>query len=462
MFKKVLNLLFPTKLKRSISSDYLINDPSTPGLVEKTKHPSVGNLKFQVKDLDFSPKNADQKRALNSYITIGNFLNYIQENAKSPIKRWASTDVLNVNCLAGKDLNAFYDRHSLRFYYERKGLKTIFMADSADIVSHELGHAILDAMRPDFWSVQSHEIWAFHEAFSDICSIVNIMQHEIVLKMAIEQTNNDLFKSNIISRLAEEVGIFVYENYSKTNGYLTNALRDAATEIYTYKSSDKLPEDAPNNQLSSECHSYGRVFLSVWYNILCKIYIKQLESNPPIVALKNARDISFFMLLQAIPISPRVVEFHSALATCMVSIAKMKYPEYTDIVKNSFIEWKILKNNTIKMLSNTTRHEVILNLNKNDQVLKNSKGAIVRLSRQKTLKIENLSILSNNKLNNVEVEIPADLYFSFNEKGVLIDEIIPDDQDILNSTISCLSYVEKTQNDMWKVKNNKLLRNFII
>ena len=336
------------------------------------------------------------------------------------------------------------------------------MADSTDIVSHELGHAILDAMRPDFWSVQSHEIWAFHEAFSDICSIVNIMQHEIVLKMAIEETNNDLFKSNIISRLAEEVGIFVYENYSKTNGYLTNALRDAATEIYTYKSSDKLPEDAPNSQLSSECHSYGRVFLSVWYNILCKIYIKQLESNPPIVALKNARDISFFMLLQAIPISPRVVEFHSALATCMVSIAKMKYPEYANIVKNSFIEWKILKNNTIKMLSNTTRHEIILNLNKNDQVLKNNKGVIVRLSRQKTLKIENLSILSNNKLNNVEVEIPADLYFSFNEKGVLIDEIIPDDQDILNSTISCLSYVEKTQNDMWKVKNNKLSRNFII
>ena len=70
MFKKVLNLLFPTKLKRSVSSDYLINDPSTPSLVEKTKHPIVGNLKFQVKDLNFSPKNTDQKRALNSYITF--------------------------------------------------------------------------------------------------------------------------------------------------------------------------------------------------------------------------------------------------------------------------------------------------------------------------------------------------------------------------------------------------------
>lgn len=463
MFNKALGLLFHSKTKRSLSSDYLINDPTTPNLVENVFPPSIGNLKFQVKNLSTKPKNADEKRSLNSFITIGNLLNYVQTNSKSPIKKWASTNILNVDCLAGQDLNAFYDRRSLRFYYERKGLKTIFMADSSDVVSHELGHAILDAIRPDFWNVQSKEIWAFHEAFSDICSIVHVMQYDSVLKTAIEETKNDLFKSNVISRLAEEVGIFVFENYSKTNGYLPNSLRDAALEIYKYKNPDQLPDDAPNYELSSECHSYGRVFLSVWYNILCKIYYKELEKNPPITALKNARDISFNILLNAIPTTPKTVQYHSALAKCMINIAKIKYPNYVRILNDTFAEWNIIdkQKNAIKMLSNTSWQEVIFNLNKNDQVLKNNKLTMIRLSRQKTIKIENLSILSDSKINNVEIETPSDFYFEFNEKGVLIDEIIPDDQEILNSAISCLSYIEKTENDMWKLQNGKLIRNFI-
>ena len=463
MINKVLGLLFPrSKPKQPHSSDYLINDPSTPNLVEKVKFPIVGNLKFNVKDLDFNPKNANQIRSLNCFVTIGNLLNYVQENNRTSIKKWATTSVLNVDCLAGRDLNAFYDRSSLRFYYERKGLKTVYMADSADVVSHELGHAILDAIRPDFWSVQSHEIWAFHEAFSDICSIVNIMQYDSVLKRAIEETKNDLLKSNVISRLAEEVGIFVYENYSKSNGYLSNALRDPSVEKFKYASPDELPEDAPNDQLSSECHSYGRVFLSVWYNILCKIYLRQLEKKSQLDALKNSRDIAFFVLLQAIPTSPKVVNYHSALAKCMVNVAKIKYPEYADIFENCFIEWKILESNKIKMLSSTSWKEVVSNLNKNDQVLKNSKCTMVRISNQKTIKIQKLSVLSGDVLNDIEVEIPSDSYYEFDGKGNLTDEIIPNDQEILDSTMLCLSYIEKAQKSMWILEDGKLLRKYII
>ena len=322
MINKVLGLLFINKNKpisKSKSSDYITNDPSTPNLVEKVNYPTVGNLKFEVQDLNLNPKNLKERRSLNSFITIGNFLRYIQEN-KFFIKNWSSTSVLHVNCLAGKELNAFYDRNSLKFYYERKGFKTIYMADSADVVSHELGHAILDAIRPDFWHVQSKEIWAFHEAFSDICSIVSIMQYDVVLNQIIKETNGNLLVSNCASRLAEEVGIFVYENYSQNNGYLSNALRDLATETYKYSDPDKLPDDAPNNQLSSECHSYGRVFSSVWYNILCKIYQKELNNSSPLDALKKSRDISFFLLLQAVSISPRVSGYHAAIAKCMLGM----------------------------------------------------------------------------------------------------------------------------------------------
>ena len=457
MISKVLNLLFPTKAKKNIY-DYLLNDPSTPNLVGKAPYPTVGNLKFEVKDLNLSPKNSKEKRSLNTFITIGNFLKYIQEN-KFIIKKWAATDTLNVNCVAGKDLNAFYDRFGLRFYYERKGFKTIYMADSADVVSHELGHAVLDAIRPDFWSVQSKEIWAFHEAFSDICSIVSIMQYDAVLNKFIEETNDNYLTSNCVSKLAEEVGIFVYENYSKNQGYLPNSLRDPAIEIYKYKSPENLPDNAPNYQLSSECHSYGRVFSSVWYNILCKIYYKELQNNSPIIAIKKARDISFFLLLQSVAISPRVTNYHEAIAKCMIGIAKNKYIEHVKIIENCFFDWNILESDKIKMLSNTTKEEVIASLDRKDKVLKNKENVMITLSRPKTMKIQNLSILSNNKFNNIEVETASDLYFEFDKNGNLLDEIIVNKQNLLDYTISCVTYIENNKNHLWKAKNGKLIRN---
>jgi hypothetical protein len=462
MLNKVLGLLFPTNYSKK-SFDYLTNDPTTPNLVEKVKYPLIGNLRFEVKDLNFKPKNPNEKRSLNCFITIGNFLTYVQHSNRLPIKKWAATDVLSINCLAGKDLNAFYDRRSLRFYYEKKGFKTIYMADSADVVSHELGHAILDAIRPDFWSVQSKEIWAFHEAFSDICSIVSIMQYEQILQKAIEETNNNLSASNVISRLAEEVGIFVYENYSKNNGYLTNALRDPAVEIFKYIKPENLPEDARNDQLSSECHSYGRVFLSVWYNILCKIYAKEVEKNAPLTAIKNARDISFLLLLQAIPVSPRVNNYHNAIAKCMVSIAKSKYADYAEIIENCFFEWNIL-NKSVKMLSNTSKEEVIANLSRKDEVIKNKNSIMIKLTRQKTIKIPNISILSNEGSKDIELEVAADQYYEFDKNGNLIDEIIPDQEEIADSAVSCLSYIEKNKNiknPMWTIQDGKLIRSYI-
>ena len=459
MVRKVLNLLFPTKAVRNLS-DYLLNDPSTPNLVSRVSYPSIGNLKFDVKDLNFNPKNSKEKKALNTFITIGNFLKYIQEN-KFIIKKWSSTEVLSVNCVAGKDLNAFYDRLGLRFYYERKGFKTIYLVDSADVVSHELGHALLDAIRPDFWNVQSKEIWAFHEAFADICSIVSIMQYDVILNKFIEETNDNYLSSNCVSKLAEEVGIFVYENYAKNQGYLSHSLRDPAIEIYKYESPDKLPDNGPNYSLSSECHSYGRVFSSVWYNILCKIYNKELKNNPPLIALKNARDISFFLLLQAVSVSPKVMNYHEAIAKCMVAIAKNKYANYLSILENCFSEWNILNTNKIKMLSNTTKEEVIANLNRKDKVLKNKENIIITLSRPKTMKIEKISILSDNKLNDIEVETASDFYFEFDTNGNLLDEIIPNKQNLLSSTISCLNYIENEKKPLWHIENGKLIRNRI-
>ena len=111
------------------------------------------------------------------------------------------------------------------------------------------------------------------------------------------------------------------------------------------------------------------------------------------------------------------------------------------------------------MLSNTTKEEVIASLDRKDKVLKNKENVMITLSRPKTMKIQNLSILSNNKFNNIEVETASDLYFEFDKNGNLLDEIIVNKQNLLDSTISCVTYIENNKNHLWKAKNGKLIRN---
>lgn len=442
-------------------SGYLINDPSTPDLTANVEIPSVGLLRFNVRDMNSSPKNKREQQSLNCFVTIANCINFVQKNSKIAIKKWSATQELQVIPQAGKDLNAYYDRSSLKFFYYPVRGKTMFTSDSSDVVSHELGHALLDAIRPDFWSVQSLEIWSFHEGFSDICSIVSAMQYDVLLNRVLSQTNNDISISSNLSRLAEEFGIAVYNLGGSRNGSLPNCLRDPAIQKFKYVNPSTLPSEAPDNKLCAECHSFGRVFSSAWYQLLVEIYKKELLNNAPIVALKNARDISFSILLQAIPSSPRVVEYFSAIAKSMVSVTKIKYPQYSDVVQSVFSDCNIIKPQ-IKILSNTTYQDLVVKLNKNDEVIKNSKHTIVKLVENKTIKLNLISILSNNKLNDVEIEVASDKYYEFDSSGNLVDEIYNNDDEILESSKLCIQNVEKELDKMWSVQDGKLVRNYIV
>src|SRR5690606_12681293 len=153
------------------------------------KYPDKNRLSFLVNGHVSNPKTEQQQRAANVYITIGQSVNYFQERAKTPVRRWAATNQLSVVPVAGNMLTAYYDRTSLKFFFELNpsNMKVVYTADSTDIVAHELGHALLDAMRPDFWSIQALEIWSFHEAFADISAIMSIMQYDVILERALAE-----------------------------------------------------------------------------------------------------------------------------------------------------------------------------------------------------------------------------------------------------------------------------------
>lgn len=86
--------------------------------------------------------------------------------------KWQPGAVLLVDLDHGEDLNAYYDRVGLRFFHGSAGKKTVYSGESPDVVCHEMGHAILDSIRPELWDAASAEIAAFHESFGDMSAIL--------------------------------------------------------------------------------------------------------------------------------------------------------------------------------------------------------------------------------------------------------------------------------------------------
>ncbi len=73
----------------------------------------------------------------------------------------------------GEDLNAYYDRKALNFFHGPLGSGLVYSGESPDVLCHEMGHAILDTVKPGLWDAAAQEIPAFHESFGDMSAILS-------------------------------------------------------------------------------------------------------------------------------------------------------------------------------------------------------------------------------------------------------------------------------------------------
>lgn len=441
-----------------------INDPTTPSLTAEMSLPDMGPLKYAVQGFSALPKNPNESRSLNCHAQIGHCINSTQRLLKQPLQGWSATKLLQVMPAAGADMNAYYDRRSLRFfYYNHKG-RNVYFGDSADIVAHELGHAILDAMRPDFWSVQALEIWSFHEAFSDIIAVFNLLNYDGAIDAVLEETGGDLRRSNHASRLAEEVGRLI-RDVTGDPAYLPNALRDPCVERFHYTDPKNLPKEARNDSIAAECHSFGRIFSAAWYEAFVRAYEHEISTgrDRP-AAIKAARDICFSVALKGSAASPRVSNYYEAVARCMVSVASDHGESYSRIFSEVFSEWNIVRAEGLRPLSSRSWHEVVSGLKRSDKVLKTRSGAVVSVREASRMRISDLPIFSSLSIDErVEIEIPSDSYYEFDAKGNLVGEIMPDARAALEDAADCMLHVNRElgPDGMWEVKDGAVERKMI-
>ena len=105
---------------------------------------------------------------------------------------WEVGSVLPVDLDFGVDLNAFYDREGLKFFHGSAAGRTIFSGESPDVVCHELGHAVLDSLKPQLFDAASIEVAAFHESFGDMSALLSALQLPSVREGVLAETGGVL------------------------------------------------------------------------------------------------------------------------------------------------------------------------------------------------------------------------------------------------------------------------------
>ena len=171
--------------------------------------------------------------------------------------QWGADKSINIYPRAGLQANAYYSRgeKSLRFFYFHPGnnetLPLVYTCRSFDIVAHETGHAILDALRPGYWSSWHPQTGGLHESFGDLTSIFTMLSQMDQCEAIIAESKADLHAKTFFPAVAEQFGEALHGRRS--------GLRNADNDL-------KLSE------VSDGVHEISQVFTGAVYDILADIF----------------------------------------------------------------------------------------------------------------------------------------------------------------------------------------------
>lgn len=407
------------------------------------------------------------QQALALRQVVNDALAYMKSKSPKTITKWAATSALNLYPRAGQDINAYYDRSSLKFFYftDTVRKKNIFACDSRSVVTHEFGHAFLDIIRPDLWSLAAPEVWAFHEAFGDITALISSLQFPQLIDKAIADTGSDLTKSNVLTRLAIDMGIGLYNLTNGADGELSNCLRDLSIK-FQYAKPETLPRSGPDNVLINESHSFSRVFSSMFYDLLIRMMKQNITAGQNAkTALINARDTITSYFLQASVRAAASTRFFKSVCQEMLLSDQRNANKYQQIMTQCFADSKITTT-PIAMLRTMSLEDVLNNI-KGDYEIDDEDMIVVRTTSSKTIKLVDeagIMALNDNPLLSVEVEVAAQSAYYFTNEGQLEHVEETPHTEVVAAALDCLNQLN-TKNlvghhdkALFEVIDNKLVR----
>lgn len=258
---------------------------------------------------------------------------------------WELGKVLPVDVNSGVDLNAFYTRGGggfspgLHFFHDAVAGRTYFSGESPDVACHEMGHAVLDAIRPQLFDAQTIEAAAFHESFGDMSALLSGLQVPSFRQAVLNETGGKLSRNSRLSRLAEQLGAAIRVQHP--DAVDPDCLRNASNSFF-YRDPQTLPPSAPASQLSSEPHSFSRVFTGGFLEIVAGIFGLQATSDSNAL-LKTSEDAAQ-ILIGGIANASVAPDYFSQVAGSMVQFGDGApfNGKYRDVLKSAFIRRGIL------------------------------------------------------------------------------------------------------------------------
>jgi hypothetical protein len=224
----------------------------------------------------------------------------------APIKTWAEESAnpksLEVDPDVGEDINAYYTRRNVEFYHKFRDGDTTFSGASTDVVSHEVGHAMLDAIRPDLWGSFQLEIGGFHEAFGDIVAIVTALADRKTRDKLLAVAPN-LGTANFVEATAEDLS----DTIRRVLGLNHPAAKPRrALNTFKWQLPETMPRSGGPDVMIAEVHSMARIITGCFYDLVRGIFAA--SGSPTQARLWSATSTAarlFYHAAQNAPAFPR-------------------------------------------------------------------------------------------------------------------------------------------------------------
>lgn len=363
-------------------------------------------IKQELRDMNsnnlvFKPKNI-MYDVLSTIYNIERDINKVNGYAQEKFIKPFKVDLYGVS---NKDFlkNAYYDPKTNRLVlgtvFNLGDQSIINASNDTDVVIHELGHKLLDDLRPNYLNNYFHfESGAVHEAFGDINAFLAAASDPNV-KQYIKDNNIDLSKSNILSQIAEYFGKTIYTNIKQTqellnkNPYMPKEelknikdekpIRDLSKD-FEYKKYSNLKNDEKEVHLQSKSlsNAFYKAFINFYNDKKDKYDLNQVAEKFYDIFIKGTKISN--------PATATIPEFMKSL---IVADILFNDSELTPYLLNAANENKIFDSLNIDSIFNEIKESKNLNIEPLKIVLNNK--YLKKEELENSLKEAVLKILKN-------------------------------------------------------------------
>lgn len=289
-----------------------------------------GNFVYDQKEASFTGANVFGAAAA----TVDKYNEVLGELTGKKVEWAFGEDQLLVSPETGEWPNAFYARQMKGVHFF--DVKDTSTGNSGEVASHEVGHAVLDALRPNYLGGAGPETGAFHEAFGDVLAMLMSLGNDVAVDKIVEQTAGDLStKRNILSDMGEGFG--------KALG-MEGGIRTSFNK-FTYKDPSTLPERGDENNLGHEVHDFSRLWSGAFYDVLDGIAdANRAAGMSPKEALKAAGEEGWKLLVGQMENSSESSEttFKDMAANLMAGDAQFNGGARQELIRDVMVKRELL------------------------------------------------------------------------------------------------------------------------